>query len=133
MNYYEKNDMGIDDDEIRILNYYHDKGYIIKATFRGKEAWKYILQIRYSPGVGRYRMQRLWKKYDKLNGYLIIYTINENNIQTNIGMDYYFNKTDLLNPTQGESDYNMFNKVLFEALEYPNVPKIIKKIFNNII
>jgi hypothetical protein len=115
-------------DEQDILSYYNNKSEInIISTFCGEEAWKYILQIRYQPGYIRASVKRHYKKFDKSNGYLVIYIIKENEKPIKICADYYLNKTIYNDPPNiGEGNMNMFNEYNYELLYSDNSPKILR-------
>lgn len=114
-------------DQQIILEYYNNPTYKIIKTFNGEDAWKYILQIRYQPGHSRAHMKRLWKNFDQINAFLVIFTINDGDKPIKICAHYYANITQYNDPPEiGEGDKNMFSDFDYESLELSDAPKVLK-------
>jgi hypothetical protein len=121
----------MDPDEERILGYYNKPNYKVVKTFHGETAWKYILQIRYG-AYSRPRVKKAFEEYTKVDAFLVVYLIMNNNLPEIIGADYYLNKRDItLTPEseQGEGNYNMYERAPYSLLEADDAPRILKKIF----
>jgi hypothetical protein len=115
--------------EAHILTFFNKPGIKILDTFRGEEAWKHIVQIRYHGPRSRASVKRHYSKIPKDNCFLVIYTKSEGDLVTHICASNFINKYDeLFNEEPDEGDLNMFDKYPIEYVKFPDIPKIITKL-----
>ena len=112
--------------EEHIMSFFEKPGIKILSTFRGEEAWKHIVQIRYHTTRARASVKRHYLKIPKDNCFLVIFIQSEGELVTHICASNFINKYDeLFNEEPDEGDLNMFDKYPIEYAKYADVPKII--------
>ena len=107
-------------DEPTILSFYDKPDHKIIAIYRGEDAWKHILKIRYQAGSPRAHMKRLWRNYTKIDSILVIFTDTEF-----IYAHYYLDKYDTENTGEDEGSVNMFSSFYLDSC-----PPLLQKLMS---
>jgi len=97
----------------------------ILKVYSGDEAWRKVLELRYSPGRARTHTKSLFKRDSKENSILILF---HNKTKKTIEYRFYLD-TNNVPDINDESDVNMFGGFFIEKLgKEPDAPAFIRKL-----
>jgi hypothetical protein len=108
--------------EADILAHYPHK---IVATFRGEDAWRRIVIMRYNLPSWRRRVRRAFAATSKANAFLVIFIRMKDGAPDTIGIRYYM---DTNNTADEEGEENMFEDWAYEWIEQPECSPMLRKI-----
>ena len=97
----------------------------IVATFRGEDAWRRIVIMRYSLPSWRRRVRRAFAATSKANAFLVIFIRMKDGAPDTIGIRYYM---DTNNTADEEGEENMFEDWAYEWIEQPECSPMLRKI-----
>jgi len=96
----------------------------ILKVYSGDEAWRKVLELRYSPGRHRAHVKSLFKRDSKDNSILVLF---HNKSQKTIEYRFYLD-TNNVPDIDDESNVNMFGGFLIDQMiDDPDAPAFIRK------
>ena len=85
----------------------------ILKVYSGEEAWKKVIQLRYSPGTGRAHIRRLYAADPKDTSLLVLFHDKK---KKTIEYRFYLQTENVTN-INNEGDVNMFGKFSIDILD----------------
>lgn len=117
--------------EDAILEKYESKR--ILAVYKGNDAWKKLVPIRWSQVSVRAGVRRRFKNVNMSNSLLVIFLTPKKGKPTNIVTHFYPDKNNVVSDIDAmESDDLWVTQAPYFALEADDAPKLLKKLVKHI-
>ena len=106
----------------------HYKNTKIIGVFNGDDAWKKLVPIRYPQTRVRASVRGRFKGVDMTHALLIVFLTPKTGTPKTIGIHFYPDDRNKVKSIKTETDDLWISSVPYEALKWPDVPKLIKKL-----
>jgi len=112
-----------------ILKKYNRKRVL--AVYTGKDAWKKIVPIRWSP-ASRAAARRRFKNVDMSNALLIIFVTPKTGTPKKIGVHFYPNANTKISKINKESNDLWITEAPYSLLKLKDAPKLLKNFLQKV-
>jgi hypothetical protein len=106
----------------------HYKNTKIIGVFNGDDAWKKLVPIRYPQTRARACVRVRFKGVDMTHALLIVFLTPKTGTPKTIGIHFYPDDRNKVKSIKTETDDLWISSAPYEALKWPDVPKLIKKL-----
>ena len=106
----------------------HYKNTKIIGVFNGDDAWKKLVPIRYPQTRVRASVRGRFKGVDMTHALLIVFLTPKTGTPKTIGIHFYPDDRKKVKSIKTETDDLWISSAPYEALKWPDVPKLIKKL-----